>query len=345
MSHSAWTRTRLRAALGGLALLTAACSGPAGVELGQDWEGATTFVLARVDGLVTVVGVDPDRARAESLAVVPQQPDDTDGVSPHIVRLADGRWIVTVPREGGGPDRRYAVNRAEHTLDGLAGDERLRRVLPGRTLVAEVAGLPDTGTPGRAPSTSVLVRDPSDWSTRRELTIPGTIGLAASDPGSDTVCLGTDTEVVVAELGDGEVRSAAVPGGAEAAGLACPDGHPVIVRSSASGGGSAAVGTTLTRTSAATTVRVAGGRVDGVEATGSSIVIAAAAGDDTWLIEIDAHTGSERHRVRIEGMTASLALAPSPAGWLVYTEDSVTRVDLESGRTEGFPLPGTWLDS
>ncbi|MFJ9741917.1 hypothetical protein [Streptomyces sp. NPDC101166] len=50
---------------------------------------------------------------------------------------------------------------------------------------------------------------------------------------------------------------------------------------------------------------VAGGRVDGVAAHGSAIVLAVADGDSTQVIEIDAAGGEERHRVRIAGMTAS----------------------------------------
>ncbi|GCB48073.1 hypothetical protein SNL152K_5396 [Streptomyces sp. NL15-2K] len=65
----------------------------------------------------------------------------------------------------------------------------------------------------------------------------------------------------------------AVPSGAEITELACSGGRPVIVRSlSSSRGGSGPVRTTVTRASAATTVSVAGGRVDGVAATDSSIV-------------------------------------------------------------------------
>ncbi|MFF3845990.1 hypothetical protein [Streptomyces sp. NPDC002328] len=340
MARQNRTRALLGVALGGTAVLAAACSGPGGVRPGHGWASATTFALARVDGLVTVVGVDARRARAESLAVVPQQSDDTEAVSPRLVRLADGRWLVTVPRGGGGPDRRYVVNRAEHVLDGLPGDQRLRRVLPGRTLVAEVAALPDAVTAGRAPASTVLVRDPRDWSTRRELKVPGTIGLAASDPGSDTVCLSGDAGVTVAELTGGGVRSVPVTG---VVGLVCPDGHPVIVRSAA-GGSPARVRATLTRTADATTVSVAGGRVDGVAAHGASIVLAVAAGTGTEVIEIDAAGGEERHRVRLDGMAASLALTWSPAGWLVYTENTVTRVEPPTARTKEFPLPGTLLD-
>ena len=82
----------LLGALGSAALLfTTACSGPGGVELGDDWKGSRTFALAEVDGLTTVVGINPDKPGAQSLAVVPQQADDDASVSPHIAELADGR--------------------------------------------------------------------------------------------------------------------------------------------------------------------------------------------------------------------------------------------------------------
>lgn len=327
------------------AVLTSACSGPGGVELGHDWKGSTTFALARVDGLVTVVGINPGAARAESLAVVPQQADDTDAVSPQIVRLADGRWLVTVPRQGDEPDRRYLVNRADHVLDGLAGDGRLRRVLPGRTLVAEVAGLPDRGSAGRAAS-SVLVRNPADWSTRRELRVPGTVGLAASDPGaSDTVCLAGDSAVSVAELSSGRVTSVRPPAGFDVVDLACPSGRPVIVGSRTSGTAApGGVRATVTPTADATIVSVDGGRVDAVTAEGSSILIAAGVGGDTELLELDTATGRVLRRARVRDMAASLAVTSTSAGWLVYTERTVTRVDPETGGTKEFRLPGTLLD-
>ncbi|MEU0088848.1 hypothetical protein [Streptomyces sp. NPDC006274] len=91
--------TLLLTALSSALALTTACSGPGGVDLGNDWKGSSTFALAKVDGLVTVVGINPDKPRAESLAVVPQQADDDDAISPHIVELADGRWLLTVPRK------------------------------------------------------------------------------------------------------------------------------------------------------------------------------------------------------------------------------------------------------
>lgn len=63
-----------------------------------------------------------------------------------------------------------------------------------------------------------------------------------------------------------------------------------------------------------------------------------------WSSPVQASPDKERHRVRVEGMAASLALTWSPAGWLVYTENAVTRVEPATARTKEFPLPGTLLD-
>jgi hypothetical protein len=85
---------RLSAAvgIGCLAVATlAGCSGSGGVELGDDWAGSETFVVATMSGLTTVLGVDPDRHRAEPLLVVPQQRDDDSVLAPQIVRLPERR--------------------------------------------------------------------------------------------------------------------------------------------------------------------------------------------------------------------------------------------------------------
>ncbi|WP_432158274.1 hypothetical protein [Streptomyces sp. bgisy153] len=326
-------------ALATAAALTTGCSGPGGVDLGDDWQGSTTFALARVDGLVTVVGINPAAGHAQSLAVVPQQEDDTDAISPHIVRLADGRWLLSVPRADGRPDRRYTLDRADQTLDGLPEGESLRRTLPGRTLVAEVGGLPEAGG-----TSSVLVKDPADWSTERDVRIPGTIAHAASDPASDTICLSNGTGVYTAALTDGRTTPVAVPKDLTVKDLACPAGRPVVVGAPAKDT-AGEVGAALTRTPAATLVSVTGGRVDAVAATKDTIVIAAAHGGATDLVELDAATGRERHRATLDALPASLGITPTEAGWLVYAEDTVTRVDLATGATERFDLPGTLLDS
>ncbi|MET7859491.1 hypothetical protein ABZS81_20145 [Streptomyces sp. NPDC005318] len=349
--HARPARAALLLAALSTAALTTACSGPGGVDLGNDWQGSRTFALADVDGLVTVVGINPDKPGAESLVVVPQQADDDDSISPHIVELADGRWMLTVPRKGGKPDRRYEVDRKDHTLDGMTGDERLRRTLAGKTLVAEVAGLPDSKSATGTAESSVLVRDPANWTTKRVLEVPGTIDLAASDPASDTICLGSGpgdgsggTRISVADLTDGRIASVSVPKGLDVKDLACPSGHPVIVGSPAAGR-SGDVKVSLTRSAAETVVQVDGGRVDAVAATGSSIVVAAATGNDTELVEVDATSGKELHRARIKDLAASLNITPISKGWLVYAENTVTRVNLTTGKAKQFNLPGTLLDS
>ncbi|MFE0255472.1 hypothetical protein [Streptomyces sp. NPDC059010] len=348
MARFTTRRSLFLPALAATAVLTTACSGPGGVDLGKDWKGSKTFVLAKVDGLVTVVGINPDKGRAESLAVVPQQSDDDDSVSPQIVELADGRPLLTVPRKGNKPDRRYEVSRKDHVLDGLTADERLRRLLPGRTLVAEVAGLPDTKSAQHTTASSVLVKDPANWTTKREVKIPGTIDLAASDPTSDGICLASGNKVVRADLTTGKVTPVSVPSGLDVANLACPAGHPVTVGSSKSTGSTGSTGSlkaTLTRTAAQTTVSVAGGRVDAVASTGSSLLIAVASGDGTEILELDATTGKELHRARVKGVAASLDITATSAGWLLYTEKAVTRVDPATGRAKTFDLPGTLLDT
>ncbi|PRH79641.1 hypothetical protein C6N75_08355 [Streptomyces solincola] len=318
------------------------------MDLGHDWKRASTFALAKVDGLVTVVGINPEKPEAQSLVVVPQQADDDDAVSPHIAHLADGRWILTVPRKNGKPDRRYEINRSEHTLDALTGDERLSRTLPGSSLLAEVAGLPDGKSPSGEPESSVLVKNPNGWTTTRKLKIPGTIDFAASDSASDTICLGSSsnsaTKVSTVNLADGSINFAPVPAGLTVGGLACPAGHPVIAGSPARGTADE-VSVALTRHPAATAITVDGGRLDAIAATHSSLVIAAAQGNDTELVEVNAATGQELHRARIKDLAASLNITHTASGWLVYAEDTVTRVNLTTGKTRQFALPGPLLAS
>ncbi|WP_281397441.1 hypothetical protein [Streptomyces lunaelactis] len=43
-------------------------------------------------------------------------------------------------------------------------------------------------------------------------------------------------------------------------------------------------------------------------------------------------------------MSASSGIRHTPAGWLVFSEEGVTRVDLATGRTKAFGLPGELLD-
>ncbi|WP_053696776.1 hypothetical protein [Streptomyces sp. NRRL F-5755] len=101
----------------------------------------------------------------------------------------------------------------------------------------------------------------------------------------------------------------------------------------------------VTRGTDATAVSVNGGRVDAVRVTGSSIVVAVGEGKDTELVEVGATSGKELHRARIKDLAASLDITPTPAGWLVYAENTVTRVNPATGESKQFGLPGTLQDS
>lgn len=114
---------------------------------------------------------------------------------------------------------------------------------------------------------------------------------------------------------------------------------------SGTSGSSGVVNATLRDTDAGAAVSVTGGRVDAVAATGSSLLLAVATGDDSEIVELDMTTGKELHRAGVKGVTASLDIAATSAGWLLYTEKSVTRVDPTTGRTKTFDLPGNLLDS
>ncbi|MFF9816734.1 hypothetical protein [Streptomyces sp. NPDC014006] len=80
-------------------------------------------------------------------------------------------------------------------------------------------------------------------------------------------------------------------------------------------------------------------------ATATSVVLAVAVGEQTQVVEVAARTGKELHRVRVTNHPAALALTRTPAGWLLYDEKRVTRVDLGTGRTTAIDLPGTLLDA
>ncbi|MET9294427.1 hypothetical protein [Streptomyces sp. NPDC003077] len=330
------------------AALTTGCGGPGGVELGTDWKGAQTFALAKVSGLVTVVGINPGKATAESLVAVPTQEDDDEVISPQITELADGRRLLSVPRKDGKPDRLYEVNRKDHTLDGKGDTEGLRDLVPGKTRIAAVAGLPGKRQGGSGGDTSVLIRDAANRTTQREAKIPGTITLTASDPAaSDKVCLGarsgSGTTVTVLDLTDGATRTITAPSGADVQELACPNGHPVLAGTHKPAG-SGALKVTLERHADHSVLTAQGGRVDGVAATGNSVVAAIATAGHTELVELDATTGRELHRTKLPDLPDSLGIRHTPSGWLVFTEKTVTRVDLTSGKSKTFDLPGELLD-
>lgn len=343
-------RTRLALTAVGLAatLALASCSGPGGVELGDDWSGAKSFALARVDGELTVVGVNPAKEKAESLAVVPAQSDDQDNIAPQLVRLADGRWLLSVPREGDKPDRRYEIDRKDRTLDAVGEGEALHALHPART---KLAALPAKG------DGPLVVTDTKSGKTTRTIPLDGRATLAASATDSDTMCVLTTGKgakgLTRLDLANGTTSQAKLPGTgtAEPAALACPKGQPVAVFDKERGSDAARPKASLTTsdssdasegrkdTTAAVRVDVSGGRTDAVAADADTVTVAVGTQKGTHLIELDRATGKENRRATIAALPTSEALQPLANGWLVYSDQQVAVVDWTASKPTPTPTP------
>jgi hypothetical protein len=347
-----------------LALLTAvaatACSvEPGGADLGTDWKGAKAFALAEVGGELTVVGVNPKKGKAEALAVVPSQADDNDTLAPQIARLADGRWVLSVPRKGGKPDRLYGLDRKEHAVSGhSAGVEPLHGLYPAKSLVAAVPGLPDEGKGGgelKGDSSAVLVEKPGNWQTTRTVKIPGTVSLAASAPTSDTLCLTQDakdgggpTRVTTVDLASGRTHEeTAAPDGFEVQQLACADGRPVLAGPAKTGGGTSKGSGKLSvsHKGGTTQVTVDGGRIDQLAADGDTITAAVFHKDTESLVTLDAKSGKETHRATLPGLSDADGMQHTDQGWLVFSDDTAALVAPSAPTAKKITLPGKILAS
>lgn len=332
-----------------LSLTATACeAGPGGVDLGTDWKGSTTFVLAEVGGELTVVGVNPVKATAQSLAVVPSQSDDSDVIDPQIARLADRSWVIAVPREGGRPDRLYGIDRTEHAVSGTAsGWEAMHGLYPARNHVAGVPALPDEGKGGeklRGEASGVLVQSPQ-WKTERTVPLTGGIALAASQTGSDVLCLGQNdgpTDLTTVDLTTGRTLShVTVPAGTEVRQLACDDGHPVVA-----GPAKAKTGPAVSeRKDGFTAVAVPGARIDQLSASGGVVTAAVFVNGHEYLLSVDTRTGRETRRTPLPGLNDAAGLQPTPQGWLVLGPEDKGVLVAESGTTRPLTLPGRLLAS
>ncbi|WP_223126093.1 hypothetical protein [Streptomyces sp. TRM68367] len=336
------------AALAVSAALLASCSGSDDVELGTDWKGSQTFVTASVSGHTVVVGINPEAHHAQALAVVPQKDGDDDVLAPQLVQLADGTWWLSTPRKGQRPDRLFALNTARHALDEKDDAERLRELVPGESLVAAVhesSGSDQGAATADSDTTSVLVRDAKTWKKVRDVQVPGSVTLAASDPSSDTVCLatgqGSGTKASVLDLTTGRTRQVGETGGVQVQQLACPAGTPVLAGTPTRNSQGTTVKVTLKNTDEATVVSAVGGRVDAVQASKNTVVVAVNTGEDSDLIELDRRSGRELRRVTAKGVDSSSLLRHTRDGWVMVSDNTATVVDLDTGTSQTFNLPGT----
>jgi len=340
------------AALAVSAALLASCSPSDDVELGTDWKGSQTFVTASVSGHTVVVGINPEAHHAQALAVVPRKDGDDDVQAPQLVQLADGTWWLSTPRNGERPDRLFTLNTARHALDekdDTERTERLRELVPGKSLVAAVHDSSGRSVQGAATAdsetTSVLVRDAKTRKKVRDVQVPGSVTLAASDPSSDMVCLatgqGSGMKVSVLDLTTGRTRQVGEAGGVQVQQLACPAGTPVLAGTPTRISQGTTVKVTLKNADEATVVSAAGGRVDAVQASKNTVVVAVNIGEDSDLIELDRRSGRELRRVTVKGMDSSSLLRHTRDGWVMVSDNTATVVDLGKGTSRTFNLPGT----
>lgn len=332
------------------ALLTSCCgcSGADDVELGTDWKGSQTFVTASVSGYTVVVGINPGAHHAQALAVVPKKVGDDDVLAPQLVRLADGTWWLSTPRKGERPDRSFTLDTARHALAEKDDTERLRQLVPGRSLVAAVHDSSGGGRDAAAAdggTTGVQIRDAKTWKKVRDVRVPGPVTLAASDPSSDTVCLatgqGSDVKASVLDLTTGRTRQVGEAAGVRVQQLACPAGTPVLAGTPARIGRGTALKVTLRNADGAAVLSADGGRVDAVQASKDTVVVAVSTGQDSDLVELDRRTGRELRRATVEGMDSSSLLRNTRDGWVMVSDNTAAVVDLDKGTSRTFDLPGT----
>jgi hypothetical protein len=328
-----------------LVVPVAACSGPSGVELGRNWAGSEIFVLARVNDQTTVVGIDPERHTAEPLVVVPSQSDDDEILSPRITRLADGRWVISIPKNGGRPSRLYLVNAKDHILDALGTVEGNRMLVPAGKSAVAITDKSLSGT-GKA---NALVYDSATWQVERSVDLP--IDPAVASGGPAGLCVGNvsddGTQVALAALGEGSSPELHRIPGVKAQGLDCTNGRPVVASGPEQNGESAASSPTLRLTTIDGTdvVAASAGRVDRIRGTATSIVAAVSLPGHVELVELSRDKGQELHRVRIKGLSGVKGLRETPERWVLSAGSSAVTVNLQSGEVKTFKLPGELLDA
>ena len=339
--------SRLRPCLAAAAAATllpllGACD-PGGVTLGDDWSGSQLFVLAKVDGLTTVVGINPVARHAEPLAVIPSRSDDDAVVSPGITRLSDGRWLVTIPRTKGAPSTVYAVDTQSHGLTGVG------TLSNGHTLLAaggSALGLAGTTGSGAGKGQALLL-DPASWRQQSARTLPLAATLAAG--GAHGACIaqvGTaDTQVAVLDPARaGTVGAITTLKGVQAQALDCAAGHPTVA-ARAAGASTGKPTVTVTHQGAVTLVTASGGDIARVADTAQGILAAVVVPQGVELIRMSADGTRELGRVSIGSLTGVDGMAAAGSTEVLTHDTTVATVDLTDSTVRSFSLPGTLLDA
>ncbi|MFC1420056.1 hypothetical protein [Streptacidiphilus cavernicola] len=323
----------------------AACDGPGGVKLGTDWSGSQVFVLSKMSGLTTVVGIDPQRHTAEPLAVVPTQSDDNQVLSPHITRLSDGRWVVTIPKTGSTPSTLYAINTRTHGLDLIGKLQSGHTLLPmGQTAAAVTAA--DTSKTGKA---SAVLYNPGNWHAGPTVALPLDTTLAAGS--ASGLCIGnvtdTTTLVAVVPLPSGPAAQTVHIKGFQAQSMSCDAGNPVLGGALPKAGNAGGTPTLkLTTQDHIDVLTTSTGTVAQVSSTPTTITAAIALPRSIELIEISRTDARVLHRATVNNLNTVQGMRQTPAGtWILTSDNTAVAVDLAEGTSTTFALPGDLLDA
>jgi hypothetical protein len=340
MKHSSRLATTVVAvaavALGG-------CSGPSGVTVSDDWSGAEAFVLARVDGLTTVVGVDPVHHTASSLAVVAAQHDDDTVRSPQILELAGGTWVVSIPKKDQKPSRLYTVDRKSHALDVAGTVEAERSLVRTGASVAAVSAA-SASTAGQA---EALMYDPASWHSGRALPIPVDPGLAAGGTGHLCVAQSDDTAstvVLIPTGGSGRIVTTRVPR-LQAQALTCGTGATVVAGGPAADRPATDATVRLTRTGGLEVLTASAGRVDRIATATDTITAVVALPDSTRILTVRRSDGAVTAQASVKGLGGATGLRRTSAGWLLTSGDEAAVVTMATGQVHTFKLPGELLSA
>ncbi|WP_052270371.1 hypothetical protein [Streptomyces sp. MUSC 125] len=331
------------AALSALAAPLAAC-GPGGVTLGDDWEGSTVFVLSKVNGLTTVVGIDPDRHRAEPLAVVPTQKDDDDIQNPQIIHLTDGRWAVAVPKKNAKPSVLYQVDTKEHDLAGLGHVQGASSLVPAgpRTFAVSSAALSPTHR-ARA-----LVYDPATWQVERQVPLPIDATVAAGSVNrlciSEVMDTGSRVAVITPKSTGKQANVHTVT--MRVQNISCGPGKPVLAASAVRQTAGGPLTLQLRTQDGLDIVTASAGSIGQVASTRDTVTAAITLPHSVELVEVSRDDGRElRHMTmrninEVQGMSEA-----SPGTWVLVAGNQAVTADLTHSTSHSFKLPGELIDS
>ncbi|HET6153931.1 MAG TPA: hypothetical protein VFE15_13335 [Marmoricola sp.] len=309
-----------------------ACSGPSGVDVSHDWSGIDGFLLMKVDGLVTVTGIDSVRGRARPMIVIPSRSDDDDVLAPQIARSSDGTALITRPRTSStGVLYRIGI--------GDPSAERVGTVADGSRIYPWAGGWVEVAPRGSGSLVRVL---DARLHEIRSVTVPIALDQVATD-GADHVCLasggttprGSSVDLVSATVS----RSTAVTAGGI---LGCVSGRPVVViaRDASGTRPMPAAGSVHLVRGPTAEVQLPVGRIDGVVASGDDLYAVVGIGSKLVALDIDLGAGTVGTAIDLTGLVAADDLYIAAQSLVVADGDNATILDLATDHVTRVSLPG-----